>query len=73
MSTIDSQQQILALLGVAQQVLIRVLDQRAQNLLEGLPGKDVADRVPPPPPVRPEVSHVSGSRGARAEDRSSPA
>ncbi|MGK5112736.1 MULTISPECIES: hypothetical protein [unclassified Geodermatophilus] len=59
LSALDSQVQILAyalVFGFAQQVLTRLLDQRAQTLLEGLPSKDLTERVPLPPPARPEVS-----------------
>ena len=59
LSALDSQVQILAyalVFGFAQQVLTRLLDQRAQTLLDGLPSKDLAERMPRPPPTRPEVS-----------------
>jgi hypothetical protein len=45
LSVLDSQEQILAyalIFGFAQQVFTRLLDQRAQNLLEGLPTKDAS-------------------------------
>jgi hypothetical protein len=54
LSALDSQEQILAyalVFGFAQQLLTRFLDQQAQTLLEGLPGKDVGDEPPRPPPV----------------------
>ena len=43
LSVLDSQEQILAyalVLGYAQQVFTRLLDQRAQTLLSGLPSRD---------------------------------
>lgn len=54
LSALDSQEQILAyalIFGFAQQLLTRFLDQQAQTLLEGLPGKDVGDEPPRPPPT----------------------
>jgi hypothetical protein len=54
LSTLDSQEQILAyalLFGFGQQVFTRLLDQRAQTLLNHLPSKDAADEPPRPPPV----------------------
>ena len=56
LSTLDSQEQILAyalLFGFGQQVFTRLLDQRAQTLLEHLPSKDAADQPPQPPPSAP--------------------
>ncbi|MBM7807643.1 hypothetical protein JOD57_003480 [Geodermatophilus bullaregiensis] len=56
LSALDSQVQILAyalVFGFAQQLLTRLLDQRAQTLLDGLPSKDVADGMPVPLPARP--------------------
>lgn len=53
LSNLDSQEQILAyalLLGFAQQLLTRLLDQRAQTLLDGLPSKDTATDLPQAPP-----------------------
>jgi hypothetical protein len=55
LSALDSQVQILAyalVFGFAQQALTRLLDQRAESLLSALPGKDVAEAVPMPPPTR---------------------
>jgi hypothetical protein len=49
LSALDSQEQILAyalVFGFAQQVFTRLLDQRAQTLLEGLPGGTATE--PPP-------------------------
>jgi hypothetical protein len=54
LSTLDSQEQILAyalVFGFAQQILTRLLDQRAQTLLEGLPGG--TETEPPPTPATP--------------------
>jgi hypothetical protein len=54
LSVLDSQEQILAyalVLGYGQQVFTRLLDQRAQTLLSGLPGRDAGS--PPAPPTRP--------------------
>jgi len=59
LSSLDSQEQILAYalaFGFAQQALSRVLDQRAQTLLEGLPGGTAKEPTPggpttPPPPT----------------------
>lgn len=66
LSVLDSQQQILAyalFLGFAQQVLTRVLDQRASSLIDDLPDKRSMAPVrpdaggtrvePPPPPAQP--------------------
>lgn len=53
LSVLDSQEQILAyalLLGVAQQVFTRLLDRRAQDLLNGIPGKDASEAPPQAPP-----------------------
>jgi hypothetical protein len=53
LSSLDSQEQILAyalVFGFAQQLLTRLLDQRAQVLLDGLPSKDTATDLPPAPP-----------------------
>jgi hypothetical protein len=51
LSVLDSQEQILAyalVLGYGQQVFTRLLDQRAQTLLSGLPSRD-AGATPSPP------------------------
>jgi hypothetical protein len=56
LSALDSQEQILAyalVFGFAQQLFTRLLDQRAQTLLEHLPSKDAADEPPRPPPSQP--------------------
>ena len=61
LSALDSQEQILAyalVFGFAQQLFTRLLDQRAQTLLDNLPSKDAADqppRPPAPPPSPPPV------------------
>ncbi|HET8616818.1 MAG TPA: hypothetical protein VFL94_14955 [Actinomycetales bacterium] len=50
LSILDSQGQILAyalVFGFAQQALSRLLDQRAQSLLEGLPGGEATEPAPP--------------------------
>ena len=50
LSVLDSQGQILAyalVFGFAQQALSRLLDKQAQNLLEGLPGGDNVQPLPP--------------------------
>jgi hypothetical protein len=57
LSVLDSQGQILAyalVFGFAQQALTRLLDQRAETLLEGLPGEDPHSVRPPvaPEPAR---------------------
>jgi hypothetical protein len=58
LSNLDSQEQILAyalVFGFAQQLLTRLLDQRAQTLLEGLPGgTEVEPKPTPPKPSPPE-------------------
>lgn len=69
LSALDSQVQILAyalVFGFAQQALTRLLDQRAQTLLEGLPSKDAADAAPAPPPTRPAPSPVDAASPAPA-------
>lgn len=56
LSVLDSQEQILAyalIFGFAQQLLTRLLDQRAQTLLEGLPGGTAAE---PPPAQEPSMA-----------------
>ena len=58
LSSLDSQEQILAyalVFGFAQQLFTRLLDQRAQTLLDNLPSKDAADQPPRPPPAHPTV------------------
>jgi hypothetical protein len=59
LSSLDSQEQILAyalVFGFAQQLFTRLLDQRAQTLLNQLPSKDAADKPPPPPPAPPTTA-----------------
>jgi hypothetical protein len=61
LSRLDSQEQILAyalLFGFAQQVFTRLLDQRAQTLLSGLPSRDAAVR--PAPPTKPSSAAKGG-------------
>jgi hypothetical protein len=67
LSSLDSQEQILAyalVFGFAQQVFTRLLDQRAQTLLENLPSKDAADAPPSPLSAPPPLA-----RAAEAEHR----
>jgi hypothetical protein len=55
LSVLDSQEQILAyalIFGFAQQLLTRLLDQRAQTLLEGLPGGTGVEPARPSPRAR---------------------
>jgi hypothetical protein len=52
LSNLDSQEQILAyalVFGFAQQALSRLLDQRAQTLMEGLPGGTTTEPAPSTP------------------------
>lgn len=52
LSSLDSQEQILAyalVFGFAQQALSRLLDRRAQTLMEGLPGGTAVEPTPAPP------------------------
>lgn len=69
LSNLDSQEQILAyalVFGFAQQALSRLLDQRAQALMEGLPGGTATEPAPststqpaaPLEPVSPEEAPV---------------
>jgi len=56
LSVLDSQQQILAyalLLGFAQQVFTRVLDDKAQSLMRSVPSKDAQAANPTPGPAGP--------------------
>lgn len=65
LSALDSQGQILAyalVFGFAQQALTRLLDQRAQSLLEGLPGGTSTEPLPPGPPRSPEPEPVQSVR-----------
>jgi hypothetical protein len=64
LSVLDSQEQILAyalVLGFAQQVFTRLLDQRAQTLLSGLPSRDATTR--PEPAARPSPTTDGGAVG----------
>jgi hypothetical protein len=59
LSILDSQEQILAyalVFGFAQQILTRLLDQRAQTLLEGMPGGTGAE--PQPAAAKPGPTEV---------------
>jgi hypothetical protein len=76
LSLLDSQGQILAyalVFGFAQQAVSRLLDQRAQDLLEGLPGGTGAEPPPPGPsrPARPVAPHDVAT--APVEQRQTPA
>jgi hypothetical protein len=81
LSVLDSQQQILAyalLLGFAQQVFTRLLDKKAQDLMNGLPAKDAvtppaAGSTPPgPTPIPteegPETEKTPGTEAAPAAE-----
>jgi hypothetical protein len=64
LSVLDSQEQILAyalVLGFAQQVFTRLLDQRAQTLLSGLPSRDATTR--PETAAKPSSSPTAGGAG----------
>ncbi len=70
LTVLDSQEQILAyalIFGFAQQVFTRLLDNKAQDLLEGLPNKDAST-----PPPRPLDTHVqpAGERPSNRGDTS---
>jgi hypothetical protein len=59
LTDLDSQEQILAyalVFGFAQQLLSRLLDQRAQTLMEGLPGGTGAEPTPDITPVTPPAA-----------------
>ena len=80
LSSLDSQEQILAyalVFGFAQQLFTRLLDQRAQTLLDNLPSKDAADQPPRPPPAHPTVPEAPPPglprRRRRPTDRRDPA
>ncbi len=75
LSNLDSQGQILAyalLFGFSQQALSRLLDRRAQDLLEGLPGGEAVaplpgtkgEPVPPVPPVGGPPAGAGSGEGA---------
>lgn len=68
LSVLDSQGQILAyalVFGFAQQAFTRLIDRKAQDLLEGLPGGEVTAPVqhsgPPPTTVPPELPGGPGA------------
>ncbi|MFD2092001.1 hypothetical protein [Blastococcus deserti] len=75
LSSLDSQEQILAyalVFGFAQQLFTRLLDQRAQTLLEHLPSKDAADEPPrPPPPPTPAVPTPEPAETPADQERTS--
>ncbi len=69
LSVLDSQEQILAyalVFGFAQQILTRLLDQRAQTLLEGLPGGTEAE--PPHVGAKPGTTGVVEPAGEPEEE-----
>lgn len=69
LSVLDSQEQILAyafIFGFAQQLFTRLLDQRAQTLLEELPGGTGTE----PPPASPSAKTQAGSEQGPAQRRS---
>jgi hypothetical protein len=80
-SNLDSQRQILAyalVFGYAQQIATRLVDDRAQTVLNKVPSKDPEAKTPepmpapPPPPTTPYlVSHPLEANNARhhARDR----
>jgi hypothetical protein len=79
LSVLDSQGQILAyalIFGFAQQVFTRLLDQRAQTLLSGLPGDATTAPAPPtqptvpplPPPKEPGPDPAGGAATVPAGD-----
>jgi hypothetical protein len=85
LTNLDSQAQILAyalVFGFAQQALSRLLDRRAQTLMEGLPGGTAAEPTPdsasttPPAvvPLEPEpaTEAVAGATEAEAEEAEVP-
>jgi len=58
LSALDTQQQILAyalVLGYAQQLFTRLIDRRAQSILDGVPSKDSEATQPRPLPGRPTL------------------
>jgi hypothetical protein len=69
LSALDSQVQILAyalVLGFAQQLVTRLLDQRAQSLLDALPSKDAAEQAPLPPASRPAPLRIDPQAAPQA-------
>jgi hypothetical protein len=69
LSSLDSQEQILAyavVFGFAQQVLTRLLDRRAQDLMEGLPG-GTATQPPPSKPAPPAAPAEQAEPGKTPE------
>jgi hypothetical protein len=54
LSELDSQRQILAdalVLGYAQQIATRLIDNQAQSILNSVPSKDAEANPPPPAPT----------------------
>ena len=71
LSSLDSQGQILAyafLFGVGQQVFTRLVDQKAESIMEGMPSRDPAtspgEPVGPTPPL---TQHADGTTGTTAD------
>jgi hypothetical protein len=67
LSAFDSQGQILAyafVFGFAQQVFMRLLDRRAEALLDGLPGR--GGPAAPAPPMPPPVAEATEATGGLA-------
>jgi hypothetical protein len=63
LSVLDSQEQILAyalILGFGQQVFTRLLDQKAQTLLSGLPSRDATTRPEPAARAAPRPADGGG-------------
>jgi hypothetical protein len=72
LSILDSQGQILAyalVFGFAQQAFSRLLDQRAQNLLEGLPGGTSTEPAPPGAKKLARPDQAAGAQTQVAESR----
>lgn len=66
LTALDSQEQILAyalLLGYGQQAFTRLLDKKAQSLLDQLPAKDVKTAPSSPPTAPPPGSPTDGRGG----------
>jgi hypothetical protein len=73
LTNLDSQRQILAyalIFGIAQQLVTRVADDRAQQILNQLPNKDPEARPAQPPPVTPTTPPQDGATGVTDESRS---
>jgi hypothetical protein len=75
LSILDSQGQILAyalVFGFAQQAFSRLLDQRAQNLLEGLPGGASTEPAPPGAKKLARPDQAAGAQTQVAESQTVP-